>query len=229
MNDFWLREAVSNNASWCAAIAASHEIESALLDSVWLSPYPMPPLYPNMVTVKNIVNVDQHIHQIDSSLQAGWAIKDSFKMLELRDESFMVAFDAFWYCLIPGELRIGEKIPTLRINYVSNQSDLNRWTNAWGEKEGIFKPSLLHDDAVEFLFVESDEKIVAGLVANQSGESVGISNVFGHKSGILNCINSISDKYPTKGIVGYGDSDELTALSKMGFREVGELRIWIRR
>jgi len=224
----WLSEAVFNNAKWCAAIAASHNIASDWRDSIWFSEHPMPPLYPNMVTLTDVVESNQYVDHIDPLLQSGWAIKDSFKMLQLEDKGFAIAFDACWYCLIPGERRIETVAPVSNVNYVTNQSELNLWEKAWGEKSNIFKPSLLLDDAIEFLYKEKNGQIVAGLATNQSGESIGISNAFGEHISILDCVNYIADKNPSKGIVGYGDSAEVTALSKIGFCEVGELRIWFR-
>jgi hypothetical protein len=228
MENTWLSEAVSNNAAWCAAVADSHRIPSGWSDSIWSSEHPMPPLYPNIVTLHSDVEIYDQIGDIDPQLPTGWGIKDSFKELQLDDKGFAVAFEAFWYCRAPRELKPNEIGANTRVENVSSQSELERWENAWGEKPGIFKSLLLADDDVELVYVEKDGRFVSGLVANQSGKVVGISNAFGQPEGILACIDSVGDKHPTKGIVGYGGKAELAALSKVGFREIGELQIWLR-
>lgn len=228
MENTWLSEAVSNNAAWCAAIAASHNIASSWRESIWFSEHTMSPLYPNIVTLSRGVAINEQIIDIDQNLRTGWGIKDSYKDLELEGNGFTIIFDAFWYCRIPSARQTGDRSPNTQVKYVKNQSELHRWAQAWGEKPDIFKPSLLLDEAVEFIFLEKNGLLVAGLATNLSGNSIGISNAFGLPHDIEECVKSIIDKHPSKGIVGYGDKAEVAMLSKIGFQEIGELRIWLR-
>jgi len=189
----------------------------------------MPPLYPNIVTLDSDLDINQTIDQIDPLLPVGWGIKDSFKNLQLEKKGFAIAFDAFWYCLNPEKQSTIEKAVESQAKCATNEIDFGRWVKAWGQTAGVFRPSLLLDDTVKLLYTEKGCQIVAGLATNHSGDSVGISNAFGQPSGIRECIKSITDNHPSKGIVGYGDKTEVTSLENMGFRKLGELRIWIRR
>ena len=188
----------------------------------------MPPLYPNIVTLIRGAEIFDQIADIDSQLPAGWGIKDSFKELQLGSRGFAIGFEAYWFCRALPEQRTNETGADNQVTNVSSQSELARWEIAWGEETGVFKPRLLEDDDVELLYVEKDGGIVSGLAVNQSGKVAGISNAFGQPDGILACVESIGVRHPTKGIVGYGSKTELTALSKLGFQEVGELQIWLR-
>lgn len=223
-----LSEAISNNAAWCASIAAAHSTPSLRSESAWVCEQPMPPLYPNIVTLRSDANIDKLITQLDPKLPAGWAIKDSFKNLDLENKGFSAALEACWYCCDSDAVKNDNKRGSAKITNVSNPSELFRWVEAWGEKSEIFRPSLLLDKSVELLYVENNGDIVAGLATNLSGQSVGISNVFGTNEGILQCIHSIGKKHSSKTIVGYGDIAETIFLSKIGFRTIGELQIWIR-
>ena len=92
--DRWLSEAVSNNAVWCDAIAAAHDIAATWSKSVWCCDDPMPPLYPNIVTLHRGAEINKQIRAIDNRLPKGWGIKDSFKELDLSGHGFHVAFEA---------------------------------------------------------------------------------------------------------------------------------------
>lgn len=228
MEDFWLTEAVFNNAVWCDAIAASHGISANWNESVWLSEYPMPPLYPNIVTLRSGTLIDEQIDAIGTQLALGWGIKDSFSDLELEGKGFALAFEAHWYCRPPNQHFSELKSSGFQPESVHTQSELNRWVAAWGEGNGIFNASLLENKTIELLYVERDGKVVSGLATNQSGDSVGISNAFGPPEDILCCVASVVERYPMKGIVGYDGKAEVVALSKIGFNEIGDLRVWLR-
>ncbi len=227
MDDFWLAEAVSNNAAWCNAIAASHGISANWYKSVWLSEHPMPPLYPNIITVKSGALVDDHIDTVGPNLRSGWGIKDSYSELELEGHGFALAFEAQWYCRLPNQHLTEMKNPDFQLKTVRTPSELNRWVAAWGEADGIFNFSLIENNAIELVYVERDGEVVSGLATNQSGDSVGISNAFGPLDDVVCCVASVAGRHPTKGIVGYDGRVEVVALSKIGFKEIGHLRVWL--
>lgn len=224
----WLTEAVSNNAAWCDAIAMSLDLPTHWNESIWMSEYPMPRFYPNIVTLRSGDLIDELIDSIGPRLTPGWGIKDSFSELDLDNKKFVLAFAAHWYCRVPDQDVTGEINQNIRIDTVKDQSELNRWVTAWGDGSGIFKSSLLENSSIELLYVERDEKVVSGLAANLSGDSVGISNAYGPPNEILGCVTSLIKRYPTKGIVGYGSKAEIEALSKVGFQAIGDLRVWLR-
>lgn len=229
MDDYWLSEAITNNAAWCEAVADSHGVTTSWSEPAWVSSQPMPPLYPNIVTLSRGSDIQKQIGDIDPLLPMGWGIKDSYKEHQLAGLGFKVAFVASWYCRPPTENTRENTGSNERVLSVATNPDLELWANAWGEKAGVFRPALLSNDSVELLYVEKDGQIVSGLATNCSGKSVGISNAFGTPAGILACIWAVVSKHPKKGIVGYGGNDEVTALAIFGFQAIGDLQIWLRR
>ncbi len=228
MEDFWLNEAAYNNAAWCNAIAASHGISANWNESAWLCEHLMPPLYPNIVTLRSGALIEDHIDTIGPHLPSGWAIKDSYSELELEGKGFALAFEAQWYWRLPNQHLTEVESPGFQVKTVRTTSELKRWVAAWGEADGIFNSSLLENNSIELIYVERDGVVVSGLATNQSGYSVGISNAFGPLEDVLCCIASVAGRHPMKGIVGYDGKAEVAALSKFGFKEIGNLRIWLR-
>ncbi|MFK7853015.1 MAG: hypothetical protein AB8B79_02835 [Granulosicoccus sp.] len=227
MEDLWLNEAISNNAAWCDAIAASHGISAHRNESVWLSKQPMPPLYPNIVTLRSGAVIDKLIDTINPHLPSGWGIKDSYCELELEVKGFSLAFEAQWYCRLPNQHVTEEKSPNFQVKTVRTPSELDRWAAAWGEGGAIFNPSLLVNNSIELVYVERDGEVVSGLATNQSGDSVGITNAFGPHCDIVSCIASLAGRYPMKGIVGYDGKSEVEALCSIGFKSIGGLQVWL--
>ncbi|MFK7859138.1 MAG: hypothetical protein AB8B64_09965 [Granulosicoccus sp.] len=229
MDNHWLNEAIYNNAVWCHAIAASHGISSKWETSAWVSQHSMPPLYPNIITLRSGKLIDEQISAVRSQLPLGWAIKDSFAELELKDKGFTHAFNAYWYCRTPHQNVIDEYNPVLHIETVKTRLELNAWVIAWGDSKRVFNDSLLENKAVELIYMTRNGKVLAGLATNHSSESVGMSNAFGKPDDVLSCVASVIRKYPDKGIVGYGNEAEIATLSILGFKETGNLRIWLCR
>ena len=228
MEDFWLNEAVFNNVAWCNAVATSHGVSTNQNESIWFSEHPMPRFYPNIISLSADAPIDESINAIDPQLPSGWGIKDSYSDLVLDRKRFTVAFEAQWYCRLPNQHALKPENSGLQVSVVQTPSELNRWVTAWGEGEGILNATLLENKAVELVCIERDDRIVAGLAMNQSGDLIGISNMFGAHEDTLGCVTSLIERYPTKGIVGYGDSTELAVLSKIGFEAIGNLRVWLR-
>ena len=228
MEDFWLKEAVLNNVAWCNAVAASHRLSTTQNESVWLSEHPMPPLYPNIISLKARALINDYIDTISPQLPSGWGIKDSYGDLELEGEGFAVAFEAQWYCRLPNQGTAAVIKSDSLVNTVQPINELDQWIATWGEGDGILNSTLLENKAIKLVCVERDGRVVSGLAMNQSGDSIGISNLFGPFEDIACCIASIVRSYPMKGIVGYGSKAELVALSKIGFNEIGNLRVSLR-
>jgi len=188
----------------------------------------MPQFYPNLITLDSGASVDEHISTIDSAAPRGWGIKDSYKELMLNDRGFKPVFEAVWYCRLSNQNHSWPKSNSPATKSVTEKASLERWASAWGEGPEIFKPTLLENHEVDLVYIERDGAITGGLAANLSGKSVGISNTFGEPTDILDCIHSIAKAHPDRGMVGYGDEAEMAMLAKVGFQELGELRVWLR-
>ncbi len=188
----------------------------------------MPPLYPNIITLRSGDLIDEYINTIDPHLSLGWGIKDSFSELNLNRNAFTPAFEANWFCRVPEQDVTETYSDGFYLKTVETQSDLDRWVAAWGEGEGIFNLSLLENTDIELIYLERDGKVVSGLATSHSGDSVGISNTFGQSNDILGCVSLVAESHPSKGIVGYDGKAEVVALSNLGFQEIGNLRVWLR-
>jgi hypothetical protein len=71
--------------------------------------------------------------------------------------------------------------------------------------------------------------VVAGDIANRSGDVVGVSNVFAHadaKRSWAGCLAASIDAFPGLPLVGYERGDELVIAQALGFEAMGPLRVW---
>jgi hypothetical protein len=71
--------------------------------------------------------------------------------------------------------------------------------------------------------------VVAGAIANRTGDVVGVSNVFAHpdaERSWAGCLITIINAFPGLPLVGYERGDELEIAERLGFTAVGPLRVW---
>ncbi|MGI9324903.1 MAG: hypothetical protein ACR2PZ_06770 [Pseudomonadales bacterium] len=229
MNNTWLEQAIGNNVQWCAAVGRAQGVASEIQPRAWISKRPMPLLYPNLITLKPIAEIDDELQQLQGQLPSGWGIKDSFSSLQITDRGFKVAFDAHWYVRAPEAVWPGGLENDDVVFVVETSLELDEWTFAWGRSQGnaTFPAPLLSDPGIDFVFVRRAGEVVAGLVANLSDQVVGVSNGFGAAADLLGCIQSLAQRYPNRAIVGYGSSLELATLETVGFTALGDLRVWL--
>jgi hypothetical protein len=104
------------------------------------------------------------------------SIKDSFARLDLAPDGFGVLFDAHW--IVHGSPRPAAS--ALVWTPVDTARELEVWTGEAG-LVGIIRAELLAEPSIRiFAGRHSDHgAIVAGAIANATGEVVGVSNVFG--------------------------------------------------
>src|SRR4029453_1798166 len=91
-----VQDAARNNALWCDAMARAHGRAGELAAAHWLCREPMPPFYPNLVTLDASQRALDDVRALRQSLPAGFGVKDSFSALSLERESFRLAFEAEW-------------------------------------------------------------------------------------------------------------------------------------
>jgi len=124
---------------------------------------------------------------------------------------------------------------------VKDAAGLARWEAAWaglheGEvvpgSERIFRRGLLHEPGVALLAGAREGQIVAVAAANQTGDVVGLSNVFAPAedeaavwAGVVGFAAAL---FPGRPLVGYERGDDLAQARAAGFRPVGPLRVWAR-
>jgi hypothetical protein len=236
-------QAVHNNAVWCDTICRTHGHAGEFLDGIWLTRHPAPPFYPNAVTLADSRATAAQLASIRSLIAAGlpgpWAVKDSFGTLDLTPLGFGPLFEATWVGRPSTLERSRADLPHLRWQKLHSATALAAWEAAWrgapvdladGIPPRIFLPPLLTDDTIAVVAAYHHDRIVAGAIANQTGEVIGLSNVFvSHPNDAdvrAGCIAAVMDLFPPLPIVGYEAGDDLAAFLALGFQELGPLRIW---
>ena len=237
MNGLRVADLARNNAAWCDAVGSAHGSAGELSDSHWLSRAPMPPYYPNLVTLapapEPALAAVRELERARPS--ASWAVKDSFGVLPLEQAGFRLLFGAEWI-LRPARSDSPRRAPGRRWLRVESDAQLADWERAWGESAGqprIFLPPLLRRSEIAFLAaVAPDGSIAAGVIANRAGNVVGVSNLFarGDEGALLRgeCIDAAGDAFPGLPLVGYETGDALAESMALGFVSLGSLRVWVR-
>jgi hypothetical protein len=227
--------AARNNAEWCDLVCRAHGKPGEFHAGIWLNRNPVPRFYPNAGTLAepSVAQLDLIDELVAARLPSGWAVKDSFSMLELESRGFRTLFDAEWIYL--PDSRIEARTPA-RWEVVRGDLALAEWESAWSRSAGdasedkIFLPALLENKDVAVLAGFRDGQIVAGAIANRSDEVVGRSNFFAPASETVDhaaaSIASIARVFPGLPIVGYEHGDDLRIAQSIGFESIGPLRIW---
>lgn len=191
---------------------------------VWTCNAPMPPFYPNAVTLEPGLTFAALASELPVGLSGDWGLKDSFRDLALDGEGFARLFDAAWIARAPGPADWPGA--DLTVALVATPADLARWAAAWGESgAAIFVPALLTQPGVGFLAARRGEAIAGGLALMRSAGVTGFSNAFGEPDAIAACLGRLRDEP----VVGYETPDAAAALAPFGFATIGPLRIWARR
>ncbi len=239
-----LAHAVSNNAVWCDAVCRAHGLAAEFLDSIWLTREVTPPFYPNAVTLTSARDMDVQLHAIrtllDAEIPGAWAVKDSYRLLDLAPFGFRPLFDATWIGCDTAQSAT-EDARDVRWHVVRDPAALEMWEIAWrGEpanaeaqpSASIFLPALLDNETIAFFAASHNNQIVAGAIGNRTGEVVGISNVFlpvqNEMRWRAGCVTAVAQRFPGLPMVGYESGNDLAAFRKLGFTELGSLRIWTR-
>ncbi len=239
-------QAARNNAIWCDTVCRAHGIPGELQDSVWINRHPVPRFYSNAVTLtdqRKATTQLAHIQALlDSDLPGNWSVKDSFCTLDLTDLGFQVLFEASWLWRAPAPAARHDPIPGIRWTWLRDESELAQWETAWSDAPAnmslapqprLFTPGLLIDQNIAFIAAYQDEVIVAGVIANRTGDVLGLSTVFtpaaGNDSLWAGCIATVQDRFPGLPLVGYAREAELVVVQKAGFERLQGLRVWIRQ
>jgi hypothetical protein len=230
--------AARNNAEWCDAVCRAHGNPGEFHDDIWLNRNPVPRFYPNVGTLaepspRQLALIDE---LIAARLPSGWAVKDSFSMLDLESRGFRMLFDAEWiYLPVSRTKDIASARTSARWEVVRNDLALAEWESAWSRSAGdtskdrIFL-SLLENKDVAVVAGFRDAYIVAGAIANRSDDVVGWSNFFAPEDEMLDCaaasLAKIGGIFRGLPIVGYEHGDDLRNARSLGFESIGPLRVW---
>jgi hypothetical protein len=218
-----LRLAIENNVEWCSTICAvcgSNDVSSS---EAWANLEASPPNFPSVISrVGKAQNaVEKFIEDVcESNPSSSWAVKDSFKDLDLSQMGFDPLFDAHWYGgTISGSNCIGWKVAT-------TPEQLAVWKKAWGGPDRIPFSELLGEHRVKFWFKVELGLVESGFVTFETGPAVGISNWFSlvnPQLATVTALKAASSLLPDRPLVCWS-TDHLDEKSDM--MKLGQLRIW---
>jgi hypothetical protein len=237
MMDSRLELAARNNARWCDAVCAAHGRPGEFRDAFWFNPGPLPPFYPNGITLSLAADLGEIGAQFSQFLaqqrSPRFSVKDSFCSLDLAPLGFHVLFEAMWIWRppetrrLPGEWRI-----------IDDESGLADWEFHWRAQQAepltrsrpMFPAKLFTDQNLRFLARGLPGTISGGAILYRSDEVVGISNFFrvGDNADDLwpALASAATTAFPNLPLVGFERGDDLIATRRAGFQELGPLRVW---
>jgi hypothetical protein len=236
-------QAAHNNAHWCDTVCRAHGTPGEFHEHLWLNRHPVPRFYPNAVTLSALSDVADQLAAIRDLVAAAplvsFGVKDSFATLDLAPLAFHVLFEAQWLWRAASQSPPARLDTALSWTTVQEPADLSRWEAAWNGLPAehpstlpprIFLPALLRDPDIRFIAAYADRHIVAGAIANRTGDVVGVSNVFVPEADAARCwagcLATITDAFRGLPLVGYERGNDLIIAQALGFEVVGPLRVW---
>jgi hypothetical protein len=224
------------------AVCRAHGKPGEFQDGLWIHRHSTPRFYPNAVTLSAAGSKLQleSIRELVATIgTADCGVKDSFCTLDLEPAGFQILFEAEWIHRPAAVARPDFATAAVGWTRISSASELAAWEAAWaGEQVGerperIFRPSLLMDANVAFFAADRDGRIVAGAIANRTGNVVGLSNLFVPPRDAdalrAGCVAAVVDTFPGLPIVGYESGSDLAGARALGFESLGPLRVWVRQ
>jgi hypothetical protein len=229
--------AAHNNAVWCHAVCSAHGHPGEYFDSYWLNRDPLPPRYPNLLTLDASLRAMAAVRELgEARAGSAWAVKDSFGVLPLQEVGFRLLFEAEWIACAGLPERTRRRSPGTRWRRVRSPSALAAWEAAWGESLGqprVFLPPLLDRSDIAILALpDPGGALRAGIVANRTEHVVGVSNFFSEAKGSealrADSIEAAMGAFPGLPVVGYEAGPDLAECRALGFDSLGPLRVWLR-
>ena len=220
-----LRTAIDASVGWYEDLCALHEVGSVLVDGLWSTLDPPPPLHSDAVAVEPGVTADQVLARLDGRIHCG--VKDSFATMGLSGEGMDLLFSATWIHRAPVPDRPG---PPAGWVTVTGADELSEWTGHHDTRE-VLLPGLLRRAHFRILARYVDDRLVAGAVARLGSGAVDVSNVWavpGYRVDWAELAEAAGAYFPGRQLVGYERGDALAAALDGGFTALGELRVWVR-
>lgn len=225
----------ANNADFYEAIFRALKLPSRRDGDLWSSEALAPPYYSNLTTLDPYAQAKQlkAVLRLRAALGRPFSLKDGFCRLDLSDHGFKVLFSAEWIWAEKSDLTI---TPHPRWYQIRDSEELARWQEAWKSggsptKMHVFTPELLDDEDIAIYGRRADDGFDAGCIVNRSARVVGISNIF-HLEGTGPAFGdavSVAASAFSAGLpfVGYDRGEALREMKLLGFRSVGNLRVWL--
>lgn len=232
--------AAANNAHWCKTICAAHDAVSDIAEDFWICRGAAPPLYPNLVTLGGAEPARQsaQLRAIEDLRALGglefWAVKDSFRSLDLAARGFEILFEASWLVRAPDAATSSPLAATV----VADGAELAAWEAAWRQEEDaaalpprLFPEKLLAHPDIAFPAIRRDGRIVAGAATNRGFGVAGMTNLFtgGEATDAVaaSIAAAIAARFPGMPIVDYETEDRVRELQGADFRTLAPLAVWL--
>ena len=234
--------AAANNAHWCETICRAHGAATAFGEDFWICATRAPPLYPNLVTLAGPepVRIAAQLDAVEGlrslDLPPNWAVKDSFRSLDLTANGYELLFDAVWIAREP-VASMGRA--SADVAFVRDAAGLAEWEAAWRREESeadalptrLFRDLLLANRDVGFVALRRGGRIVAGAAVNRAAGVAGMTNLFTGNEDAAAVAFAIADaialRHPGLTIVDYESADRAQELRSAGFRTIGPLAVWL--
>jgi hypothetical protein len=221
-----LAAAIWNNVALCDAVCESQGIPTCVESGLWRTLTPAPPYYPDLITIHRAVGSEQAGTLLADT--GGRSVKDSFAALDLTPFGFNLLFSANW---IWRDNALPNRPLAMTWGTVESRGDFEFWRSLHGSADSI-PAELLVDPGISMFLGRDDGGHRAGFIANQSGDVVGISNLFatGIDAELIwrDVAALLAARYPGRDAVGYELGGDLAAARDAGFDEIGPLTVWLR-
>ncbi|ABC93832.1 hypothetical conserved protein (plasmid) [Rhizobium etli CFN 42] len=229
------RICAANNADLYQAVFRARGLPDQRTSAFWSSDAIAPPYYSNMTTLDPDATDEQlvEIGRLTDRLGRRPGCKDGFSRLDLVDKGFQLLFSASWIWAEPHRISARAPQDWARIR---DGAALEGWEHSWKESgsptdANVFTPALLSDPDIHIYGRWAGDGFDAGCIVNRSPEAVGISNIFS-LAGTPQVFQDASSLAtvafsPDLPLVGYDRDEALDEMTKLGFRPVGQLRIWL--
>ena len=232
--------AAANNAHWCETVCRAHGAATAFGEDFWICATKAPPLYPNLVTLAGSepLRIAAQLDAVEGlrslDLPPNWAVKDSFRSLDLTSHGYEFLFDAVWIA------RAADAGPSSsEAMFVKGATGLAEWEAAWRRAESeadalparLFPERLLSDPDIGFVALRREGRIAAGAAVNRAAGIVGMTNLFTgnlYADSVASSVAAaISARFPGLPIVDYESAERAHELRGAGFRTIGPLAVWL--
>ena len=210
----------------------AHGTVGRFLVHTWVNAEPVPRFYPNVVSLTTgAADIDEQGQIVEmllkSNLPGRWAVKDSFKTLDIARLGFDVLFEANW-------IRLSSSKPDSTVAGFPRSGALVSGLSWERAKPGgeAFPVALFSDDNFAMFSGSRNGAVVAGGTLYRADGVVGISNVTADVDEAPAVWRDLAilagSTFPEMPLVGYESGDELKAAHKAGFELGDPLRIWVK-
>jgi hypothetical protein len=232
-NNARIVSAWNNNADLYEAVFAAHGLRYRREKRAFVALDPPPPYYSDLTLLRRHDTAEAlaKVGELVARKSSGFSVKDGNSRLDVEALGLSVLFDASWVWAGADAISAAGN-EWVRID---TSADLALWEDAWNRAgspadRSVFVPDILKNPKVAIFGRHERSGFSAGCIANLSPDCVGISNLFGEPlpAVVADASAPVKDFGGSLPLVGYSTGDEFAAMLRVGFQQIGLLRVWIR-